>query len=101
IKQAKAEVEQTLAARDAAEAYVLTAKSQVREAESARARAAANHEYWKKQYERIDEIVRGQALDKQVRDETMYKTKAAEAQREEVEAKVQSALATAKESEAK
>ena len=101
VKQAKAEVDQASASLDAAEAAILTAKAQIREAESSRARAAANHDYWKGQHARIDEIVRTQVLDKQIRDETLNKYKAAEAFRDEIEAKVQSVLASTKESEAR
>jgi len=101
VKQASAEVDQAIAALDAAEAFILTAKAQVREAESSRARAIASHDYWKGQYQRIAEAVDKQILEKQVKDETLNKYKAAEAFCDEVEAKVLSAKATEKESEAK
>ncbi len=101
VKQAKAEVDQASAFLEVAEAYILTATAQVREAESSRSRAAASFDYWKGQYQRVAEAVDQGVLEKQVKEETLNKFKAAEASRDEIDAKVLSAKAMAKESEAK
>ena len=101
VKQAQAEVDQASAALEAAEARILTAKAQVREAESARVSAEANYQRWKSEYTRFVDLVASNVVDKQTRDEALNKYKAAEANRVEVEAKVQSAQALVVESEAK
>jgi RND family efflux transporter MFP subunit len=101
VKQAKAQVDQAAAALEAAEANVLTAKAQVREAESNRAKAVSNHDFWKGQFTRFQEAVKDKVIDKQVLEETNFKYKAAEANLAEIEAKVQSAQASAQESAAR
>jgi len=101
VAQAKAAVEQAQAALDAAEAGIGTAKALVHEAEAARTRAQANYERWESEYGRIDDLVKHNVIDKQTRDETRNQFKAADAARQEVEAKVASSQATERESEAK
>jgi HlyD family secretion protein len=101
VSQAQAEVDQTTATLDAAEANVATSKALIREAEAARARALANFERWDSEYKRVEQLVERKVLDVQTRDETRNQWKAAEAARQEVEAKVLSAQAAARESEAK
>ncbi len=101
VAQAKAEVEQAQGALGAAEANVATMQAMVLEAQAARARVLANYERWQSEYKRIENLVLGQVIDQQTRDETRHQFKAAEAAREEVEAKIRSAQTTARESEAK
>lgn len=101
VAQAEAEVEQAVAALEAAEANITTAQAMVREAEAARARALANYERWESEYKRIDGLVQRKVIDEQTRDEARNQHKAAGATCQEVEAKVHSAQAAAKESGAK
>lgn len=101
VRQMQAEVAQARAALEAAEAQVLSAKAQVREAETSRTRAVASYEYWRGQHQRVADAADRGVIEKQVRDETLNKFKAAEAYREEIEAKVQSTQALVKEIEAK
>lgn len=101
VELARAEVDQTAASLEAAEAAIGTARAQVREAESGRARAGASYDYWKTQYLRYAEAVKDRVIEKQVYEEAFNKFKAADAYKDEIEAKVQSAQAQTKESEAK
>jgi HlyD family secretion protein len=101
VKQAQAEVEQATATFEAAEANVATTKAMIREAEAARIRVQANFERWDSEYKRVEDLVRRNVLDKQTGEETRNQWKAADAARQEVEAKVLSAQAAARESEAK
>jgi HlyD family secretion protein len=101
VVQAKAAVEQAQAALDTAEANIETAKALVQEAVSTKARAQANYERWDSEYKRIDDLVKRNVIDKQTRDETLNQLKAADASRQEVEAKILSAQAGVRESEAK
>jgi RND family efflux transporter MFP subunit len=101
IAQARAEVEQSNRALDAAEAAVATARALIQQAESARKGALANYERWQSEYQRVEGLVARQVIDQQILDETRNQFKAAEATREEVEARVRSAQAGAQESQAK
>jgi RND family efflux transporter MFP subunit len=101
VTQSRAEVDQTTASLEAAEAHILTAKAMVREAEATRARADANYDRWKSEYKRVEALVASKVVDRQILDETLNQFKSAEANKVEIEAKVQSAQALAQESEAK
>ncbi len=101
VEQAKAEVVQTQEAVRVGEASLATAEAVVKEMEAGRTRAAANHERYQSEYQRIHELVQRKVIDQQVRDETLNQLKSAEANREEVEAKVRSAQAGRTESQAK
>lgn len=101
IAQAEAEVNQASAAVDAAEANIQTAKALVREAQAGRTRAQALYESWQTQYKQQEKLVQSGSLDAQTLEVTGNQFKAADAARQEVEAKVGSAQATARESEAK
>ena len=101
VTQARAQVDQSTASLDAAEAHVLTAKALVREATASCARADANVERWKSELVRVEKAVKDGVLDRQIREETLFQYKSADASRNEVEAKVQSSQAMATESEAK
>jgi HlyD family secretion protein len=98
VKLAKADTEQAEATLEAAESHILTANAQVKEAESARARAVAEVDLTHSIYVRMEDLVKTRSVEVQVRDESLNKYKSAEATRQEVEAKVQSTQAMAKES---
>ncbi|HXG10409.1 MAG TPA: efflux RND transporter periplasmic adaptor subunit [Gemmataceae bacterium] len=102
VAQAEAEVEQAAAALEAAAANVATAQAMVHEAEAGRKRAEANYERWKNQYLYEEKLFQRKALfDEQSLEVTRQQKLAAEAAKEEVEAKVHAMQAAAKESEAK
>jgi HlyD family secretion protein len=101
VTQSRAEVDQASASLDAADAHILTAKAMVREAEATRARAQANYDRWQSEYKRVEGLVASKVVDRQILDETLNQFKSADANKVEIEAKVQSAEALAKESEAK
>ena len=101
VKQASAEVDQATATLTAAEANILSMQALVTEAKAARARAAANYERWKSEYARVEKLVSDKVVDAQIGAETLNQFKAADAIRQEVEAKVESAQAMTKESQAK
>lgn len=101
IAQAEAEVKQSEAAVEAAKANLKTAEAMVEEAKAGRKRALANHNRWQSEYKRVQDLVARKVLDQQVHDETLNQFEAAQAAREEVEAKVLSAEAARDESKAK
>jgi RND family efflux transporter MFP subunit len=101
VALAAAEVEQATAAVDAAAAYVQTAKALVREAEAGRTRAQSLFDRWQAQFKLDEQVVKSGSLDAQSLEVTRNQLRAADASREEIEAKVGSAQATARESEAK
>jgi RND family efflux transporter MFP subunit len=100
IKQAAADVKQAMANEKAAAANLKTAEATVKEAESGRARADAQVAFWRGQYERLSKST-AQTLDRQAIEEALYQSRAAEAARAEVEAKVESMRAARDESAAK
>jgi RND family efflux transporter MFP subunit len=95
--QARAEVVQAGEVLEAAKASIETARALVPEAEAGRKRAQANYERWESEYRRAERLVAGKVIDEQTRDETRNQWKAADAARDEVEAKVKSAEALVKE----
>jgi HlyD family secretion protein len=101
VKQAEAEVDQATATFDAAQANVATLKALIAEAEAARGRVQATFEFWDSQNKQAEELVANKVLDKQTREDTRKQWRAAEAAKQEVEAKVLSTQAAARESEAK
>ena len=101
VAQAKAEVDQAAAALEAAEAHIQTAKALVLEAQAGRTRAQANYEFREKEWKQAEKLVKDDILNVQTREVTRFQFKAAEAAKEEIEAKIVSAQATALESEAK
>lgn len=101
VAQAKAEVDQATAALEAAEAHIQTAKALVLEAEAGRTRVQANHDFRESEFKQAEKLVTGDILSKQTLEVTRNQLKAAEAAKQEIEAKVFSAKATALESEAK
>jgi multidrug efflux pump subunit AcrA (membrane-fusion protein) len=100
VVQAEAVVGQAQAALDAAEARIVTAKAAIREAEAGKLRAQATFERWETEQRRMDKLVLEKVIDKQTRDEVRNQYLAADAGRQESEAKVQSTIALARESEA-
>ncbi|OAI46953.1 hypothetical protein AYO44_01890 [Planctomycetaceae bacterium SCGC AG-212-F19] len=100
VAQAEAVVGQAQAALEAAEARILTAKAAVREAEAGKLRAQATYERWESETRRMDKLVLSKTIDEQTRDEVRNQYRAADAGRQESEAKVQSAAALTREREA-
>ena len=100
IKQAAADVKQAMANEKAAAANLKTAEAMVKEAEAGCARADAHVAFWRGQYERLSKNT-AQTLDKQAIEEALYQSRAAEAARAEIEAKVESMRAARDESAAK
>ena len=77
-----------------AQARIVTAKAQVREAEAALARFEASHNYWKGQSERFTRIGKNsQVMDKQSVEEALNQYRSAAAGVKEAEAKIASAQA--------
>ena len=77
-----------------AQAHIVTAKAQVREAEAALARFEASHNYWKGQSERFTRIGKNsQVMDKQSVEEALNQYRSAAAGVKEAEAKIASAQA--------
>jgi RND family efflux transporter MFP subunit len=101
VAQARAEVDQASATLDAAVANVASAKALVKEAEAGRERAQANYDRWNTQYLYEKNLVQQKLFDAQSFEITANQFKAAAAARNEVEAKVGSMMALARESEAK
>ena len=101
VEQARAEVDQADASLAAAAANVATAKALIDEAAAARTRAQANYEFRQSEYEQAQKLVKDDILNVQTREVTRNQFKAAEAARQEIEARIRSARAAAQESEAK
>lgn len=101
VIQANAEVDQAAAALEAAEAYIQTAKALVKEAEAGRVKAQANYEFRESEYKQAEKLVKDDVINKQTLDVTRNQFRAADAAKQEIEAKVFSAQATARETEAK
>jgi multidrug efflux pump subunit AcrA (membrane-fusion protein) len=101
VAQSKAEVVQSEKLAAAAEANVLSAAAAIAEAAAARKRVLANYERWKSEATRVHTLVEKKVIDEQTRDETLNQFRAADAMRDEVEAKVRTAEAAKVESEAK
>ena len=100
VKQADAEIVQAEKAEEAAKAGIAAAVAMVAEAEAGVERAQAMYERWQKEVDRIAKLVTGGVGDLQTRDETQNQFRAAEAGRREAIARVGSARAAVKKSEA-
>jgi HlyD family secretion protein len=101
VALADAEIAQAEAARKTFQAGVESAQALVREAEAGRKRVQANFERWESEYKRLQGLVARKVIDEQTRDETLNQYKAAEASREEVDAKVFSCEAAQREATAR
>jgi RND family efflux transporter MFP subunit len=99
IHQAEADVKQATANEKAAAANLKTAEAAVEEAQAGRVRADAEEAFARSQYQRLSKT--GQAVERQVIEEALYRKNAAEAARAEIEAKVESMRAARDESAAK
>jgi len=86
-------VKQALKVLALTEAQVVTAKSQVQEAEAAHIRSKFNHAYWKGQSERFTSLVKDNVLTKQSQEETENQFRSAAAALSEAEKRVASAKA--------
>lgn len=100
VAQSKAEVEQSAAAITAAEAAADTAAARVTEAEAGIARAEGDYQRWKSEHGRLSELASGGNVTRKLVDETLNQFKAADASRQEVAARVDSAKAAARQSQA-
>jgi HlyD family secretion protein len=101
VQQALAEVEQARALVATAQAQVASARALIREAEAGRTRTQASFERWESEYRRVEKLVKNKVIDEQARDEVRNQFKAAEAGRQEQDAKVATAEAAAQEAAAK
>lgn len=93
VKQVTAEVVQAEKADVAARAAVTAAAAMVTEAEAGVGRAQALYDRWQSESNRIASLVKGGIIDSQTRDETLNQFKAAEATRNEANARVASTRA--------
>ncbi len=80
-------------------AQVVTARSQVQEAEAAYSRAEYTHDYWKGQSARFSGLVTDRVLDKQTQEETLNQFRSAASALAEAKAKIASAKAVQQEKE--
>lgn len=101
VALAKAEVTQAERAVDEAAARGASAAALVNEAKAGLARWEADLERWESEQKRVQGLVTGSVLDKQVGDETRNQLKAARAAKVEGDAKVESAAALAREAAAR
>lgn len=100
LKQKAEMVKQAHEAFEVAKARVATATAFVQEAKAGVHRAEANRDHWQRQYDRITKLTAGSVIDVQSKDETMFQFHSAEAGAKEAIAKVASAGASLRESEA-
>jgi len=101
ITQAKAEKVQSEKILEVVQANLGTALAMVQEAEAGRKRVQANYERWASEYQRMESIREKQVLDIQTLDESRNQFRAADGAREEIEAKIKSAQAFVRESQAR
>jgi RND family efflux transporter MFP subunit len=101
VFQAQAEEEQARASVESAESNIESQKALVKEAEAGRMRAQATYERWESEHKRFTSLLQQNVSDQQTLDEMLKQVKAADAARQEVEAKIISAKAQEKESESK
>jgi multidrug efflux pump subunit AcrA (membrane-fusion protein) len=95
VRQSDAEVVQAEKAEVAARAGVATAVSNVEVAKAGVSGAQGQYDRWQSELNRISGLVKSGVIDAQTRDETLNQFKAAEAARNEVNARVASAGAAA------
>jgi HlyD family secretion protein len=99
LKQKEETVNQFRKAYEVAKGRVATAASIVDEVKAGLLRAKANHELWRRQYERISKLA-GSVIDVQVKDETWSQFQSAHAGEEEAKAKITTAGASWEEAKA-
>ncbi len=100
LKQKEEMVKQAQEAYEVAKARVVSAAAFVQEMKAGVQRAEANRDHWQRQHDRISKLTAGAVIDAQTRDETENQLHAAAAGAKEAAAKVGSAEAALKESEA-
>jgi len=98
IDQAKADIDQAKAAIEVAESMALSADANVAEANASQRKAEAEYARWKSEADRINLLASTKTVTSKLADETNQQLKAADAGREEVIARIQSAKAKANES---
>lgn len=101
VAQASADVRQAEAAVVAAKAAVNSAAAQVAQAEAGIARIDAEHQRWKSEFTRIEQLANDGAVTRKLVDETLHQLRAAEAAQQEGQAAVQAAEASRQEAEAR
>ena len=99
VLQVTAEVGQAAAAVNVARSMQASALANVEESQAGQTRAAAMHQRWKSEFDRVQELVASKSLSQKVADETQQQYKAADASRSEAAAKNRSALAKQQEAE--
>lgn len=100
LKLKEEQVQQAHKALAMAKAQVITARSQVQEAEAAHSRADYTYDYWKGQSARFTGLVKDSVLDKQTQEETLNQFRSADSALAEAKAKIASARAVRQEKEA-
>jgi RND family efflux transporter MFP subunit len=100
VAQAEAEVKQAEAAIRAAEAAAATAAARVQESQAGIKRSEAEYERWKAESNRINELAASGSVTRKIADETLNQFRAADAARQEAQARVDSAKAALNESQA-
>jgi HlyD family secretion protein len=100
VRQAEAEVEQSKKALAASEAAVTSAEAAVAEAKAGVARAQALYARWESEANRTAKMVKDRVIDPQSGEETLNQFRAAQAARDEAEAKVVSAGAAVRKARA-
>ncbi|HUG66316.1 MAG TPA: efflux RND transporter periplasmic adaptor subunit [Pirellulaceae bacterium] len=98
--QAKAEVEQAAQATIVVQKAAESAAARIREAEAGVARADGEYQRWEAERTRIQQLAASGSVSQKLADETLNQFRAADAGRQEVAAKVESAKAALGEAEA-
>lgn len=91
VAQAGAEVERSQAAIKVAEADAVSSRAKLKEALAARQRTTAEYERWVSEYDRVTQLVSRSAVTQKLADETRAQKLAAEAARNEADARIESA----------
>ena len=98
IGQAEADIDQAKAATEVAESMAVSADANVAEAVAGQRKSEAEYARWKSESDRINVLASTKTVTSKLADETNQQLKAADAGREEVVARIQSAKAKANES---
>ena len=98
IAQAEADIDQAKAAVEVAESLAVSAEANVAESIAGQRRVEADYQRWKSEADRISVLASTKTVTAKLADETTQQMKAADAAREEVAARIQSAKAKQNES---
>jgi HlyD family secretion protein len=93
LNQARADVEQAVAAVKVADSMVLSAEANLEECVAGEGRVAAAYERWNSELKRVNSLVASQTVTQKLADEAQEQFKAADAARSEIAAKIKSAKA--------